>query len=198
MKKTFTINLGGQVFNIDDDAYMKLNNYLSSVEHHFRDESDKREISDIESRIAELFVTELKPGKQVISLSEVDKVIGILGKPEEIGEDAGDGTYSYSTTYSYSYRRIYRDPDNRIIGGVCSGISAYFHMDPLILRIVFLVAFFGFGVGLLIYIILWIVIPEAKTTAQKLEMRGEPVTITNIGKSIRNEFNNVKKKMKQV
>ena len=91
---------------------------------------------------------------------------------------------------------MYRDPDHRILGGVCSGMGAYWHIDPLIVRILFLVTFFGFGIGLLIYLLLWVVIPVARTTAQKLEMRGEPVTVENIKRFVREEFRNVKKNIK--
>jgi len=91
---------------------------------------------------------------------------------------------------------MYRDPDTRIFGGVCGGMGEYWHIDPLILRVLFLIAFFGFGIGLLIYVLLWIVIPVAKTTAQKLEMRGEPVTVENIKRFVREEFRNVKKSIR--
>jgi len=93
------------------------------------------------------------------------------------------------------YKRMYRDQDNRILGGVCSGMGAYFRIDPIILRIIFVVAVLGFASGLIIYLILWVVIPEAKTTAQKLEMRGEPVNVSNIGKTVKEEFNRVKNNM---
>ena len=98
---------------------------------------------------------------------------------------------SYETT-----KRLYRDPDNRVLGGVCGGLGAYFNNDPLLFRILFIIIFFGMGSGLIIYLILWIAIPEARTTAQKLEMRGEPITIENIKKAVREEFENVKKNMK--
>ena len=94
-----------------------------------------------------------------------------------------------------SQRRIYRDPDRRVFGGVCAGISAYLDWDPLIMRIIFAVLIFAGGIGVGLYLVLWIVLPEAKTTAQKLEMRGDPVTIGNITDSVRQEFNTVKEKM---
>lgn len=199
MKKTVSVNLGGFVFNIDEDAYNELQVYLSLIESHFEREKGRQEIiDDIEARIAELFKAKTGGGKEVINADDVQEVIKILGKPEEMGE--GESTEfeqdePYTNSYR-SYRRIYRDADNRIIGGVCSGLAAYWHFDPLILRIIFIVAFLGFGVGLFIYLILWIVIPEAKTIAQKLEMRGEPVTASNIGKAVKNEFNNFRKNMK--
>ena len=98
---------------------------------------------------------------------------------------------NYKTT-----KRLYRDPDNRIIGGVCGGLSAYFNTDPILFRILFILISLGMGSGLIIYIILWIAIPEAATTAQRLEMRGEAVTIENIKRAVREEFENIKKNMK--
>lgn len=197
MKKTITINLGGIVFNIDDDAYAKLKNYLDQIEHYFSGEKEGKEIlSDIENRIAELFQERIKDSARVVDLKDVNEVIGILGDPQEIGDPEGTNGTGRKTRYTSSaYRRIYRDPDNRILGGVCSGMGAYWQIDPLIFRIIFLVAFLGLGVGLIIYLILWIVIPEAKTAAQKLEMHGEPVNVSNIGKKVKEEFNNVKDKM---
>jgi len=197
MKKTINVNLGGIVFNIDDDAYIKLKAYLDQIEIYFANEKEGREILvDIENRMAELFQERSKGTGRVIAMEDVDEVIRILGKPEEIGdpENGYEKTRS-SRSSSYRYRRIYRDPDNRVLGGVCSGMGAYWQIDPLVIRILFLVAFFGFGIGLIIYLILWIVIPEAKTAAQKLEMKGEPVNISNIGKTVKEEFNNVKNRM---
>jgi len=120
----------------------------------------------------------------------VEEVMAILGTPEDIsgGEPAGE-------VPPRSHRRIYRDPDRRVFGGVCAGISAYLDWDPLIMRILFTVLIFAGGFGLGLYLILWIVLPEARTTAQKLEMRGDPVTIENIKDTVRQEFNTVKEKM---
>lgn len=147
-------------------------------------------MSDIEGRISELFRGKLSSYKQVITMKDVEEVMAILGSPEDIsgGEPAGE-------VPPRSQRRMYRDPDRRIIGGVCAGISAYLDWDPLIIRIIFAALIFAGGFGLLLYLILWIVLPEAKTTAQKLEMRGDPVTIENIKDSVRQEFNTVKEKM---
>ena len=129
-------------------------------------------------------------------MDDVDEMITIMGNPEEFDDEKDDGSFQASSFTASGYRRMYRDPDNRVLGGVCGGMGAYWHIDPVILRIIFVLAFLGFGVGLLIYILLWIVIPEAKTTAQKLEMKGEPVTISNIGRFVKDEFGNVKKNMK--
>jgi phage shock protein PspC (stress-responsive transcriptional regulator) len=198
MKKTLSINLSGMVFDIDDDAYRELQIYLTQIESHFADAEESKEIlADIEARIAELFKEKVNGSKQVIIIEDVEEVIKILGRPEEIGESVDSSEESKRDRFGPSgYRRIYRDPDNRILGGVCSGMGAYFHIDPIIIRIIFVIGtLIGIGTGLIIYLILWIVIPEAKTTVQKLEMKGEPVNISNIGKSVKEEFNRVRKNM---
>lgn len=197
MKRAISINLGGIVFNIDDDAYRELQAYLTKIENCFSDREESKEImNDIEVRIAELFNERITDYKQVITSKDVHEIIEIMGKPEQIGETGKESTHEHRERFGPSgYRRMYRDPDNRILGGVCSGMSAYWRIDPIILRILFVLAFLGFGTGLIIYIILWIVIPEAKTKAQKLEMMGEKVNVSNIGKAFKEEFNNVKKNM---
>ncbi len=197
MKQTYSINLGGMVFNIDDDAYQVLKKYLEQIEMHFTDTSERQEImADIEARIGELFQERNKVPNRAIDLKEVKNVISILGDPDEIGEsENGSAPKSKEKYRSSSSRRMYRDPNNRILGGVCSGMGAYWQIDSLVFRIIFVITIFGF-VGPIIYLILWIVIPEAKTTAQKLEMRGEPVNISNIGKSVKEEFENIKSRMK--
>jgi phage shock protein PspC (stress-responsive transcriptional regulator) len=192
MKVTVNINLGGYAFNIDEDAYERLRQYMKSLEKEFSVESSAAEImSDIEGRIAELFRMRLNNFKQVITMKDVEEVMAILGSPELIS-----GTGTSDEPPPRSQRRIYRDPDRRVFGGVCAGISAYLDWDPLIMRIIFAILVLPGGFGLALYLILWIVLPEAKTTAQKLEMRGDPVTVENIRDSVKQEFETVKKKMK--
>ncbi|MBN2524148.1 MAG: PspC domain-containing protein [Bacteroidales bacterium] len=191
MKKTMTINLGGMVYHIDEDAYDKLKIYLDKVKNELRSVDGGEEIyQDIETRIAELFSERLSSNKQVITLNEVEDVIRIMGNPEDISGKTTEREYS---SKSRSYRRMFRDPDNRIIGGVCSGLAAYWRIDPTIVRLIFVIlAIFGMA-GVLIYLILWIVLPEANTVAQKLEMRGEAVNLSNIVDFFRQEFENVKR-----
>lgn len=197
MKQTYSVNIGGMSFNIDNDAYMTLKTYLDQIEAHFADEEGGKEImDDIEVRISELFQERIKGPKQVIDLNDVKEVMEILGDPDEIGETENGGDSRRKEKFGPSgYRRIYRDPDNRILGGVCSGMGAYWQIDPLVFRLLFVLAFLVFGVGLVLYLILWIVIPEAKTAAQKLEMKGKPVNISNIGKTVKEEFQNVRDRM---
>jgi phage shock protein PspC (stress-responsive transcriptional regulator) len=191
MKLTININLGGYPFNVDEDAYERLRQYMKSLEKEFSGESSASEImADIEGRIAELFKMRLNAYKQVITMKDVEEVMAILGSPEVIS-----GNSTSDERPPRSQRRIYRDPDRRVFGGVCAGISAYLDWDPLIMRIIFSILIIAGGFGLGLYLILWIVLPEAKTTAQKLEMRGDPVTVENIKDSVKQEFETVKKKM---
>ena len=191
MKVTVNVNLGGFPFNVDEDAYERLRQYMKSLEKEFSGESSASEImADIEGRIAELFKMRLNPYKQVITMKDVEEVMAILGSPEVIS-----GSSPSDERPPRSQRRIYRDTDRRVFGGVCAGISAYLDWDPLIMRIIFSILIVAGGFGLALYLILWIVLPEARTTAQKLEMRGDPVTVENIKDSVKQEFETVKKKM---
>jgi len=195
MKITVSINLGGYSFNIDEDAYGELKRYLKSLEIHFAVEESSSEILyDIETRMSELFRARLSAYKQVITMEDVRYAVSVLGTPEDISEEGGASAREKFSTPGY--HRMYRDPDRRIIGGVCSGMGAYWSIDPWIVRVIFLILTMMGGLGILIYLILYIVLPEAKTTSQKIEMKGAPVNIHNIKESVKNEFENVRKNMK--
>jgi len=191
MKKTMTVNIAGMVYHIDEDAFDRLNQYLGKVKDELHSIEGGSEIyQDIEIRIGELFNDRLKNNRHVIILSDVEEIIAIMGQPGDISGSSEGKEYS---SHSGNYRRMYRDPDNRIIGGVCSGLAAYWRIDPTLVRLIFIVlAIFGMA-GVLIYLILWIILPEAHTVAQKLEMRGERVNLSNIGDFFRQEFENVKR-----
>ena len=195
MKITVSINLGGYSFNIDEDAYAELKRYLKNLELHFAEEESSSEIlSDIESRMGELFRASLTAYKQVITMDDVRQAISVLGTPEDISDN--ESTSAREKFSSPGYHRMYRDPDNRIIGGVCAGMGAYWRIEPWLVRVIFFILAIMGGFGILLYLILYIVIPEAKTTAQKIEMKGEPVNIHNIKESVKKEFDTVTKKMK--
>jgi len=197
MKKALKINLSGQIFHIDEDAYEKLKVYLDTISSHFSNASESKEIiSDIELRIAELFREKMSSENQVISIKEVDEVIDIMGRPEEIADDE-EPTGSKRNREQRASRRLYRDPENAVIGGVCSGLSAYFNVDVLLIRILFIIFFFFGGGSLFLYIILWIAVPRAETAAEKLEMKGEKVNVNNIEKAIREEYDEVKDNLKK-
>ncbi|MDX9928760.1 MAG: PspC domain-containing protein [Bacteroidales bacterium] len=196
MKVTVNINIGGYAFHIDEDAYHELKAYLRSLELHFTGEEGASEImADIEERMSELFRARLGTYRQVISSEDVREVMKIMGAPEDFVDQ--DSYSSEEKFTSASSRRMYRDPDNRMIGGVCSGMAAYWRLDPVIPRVIFLALIFAGGLGIFAYLILWIVLPEARTTAQKIEMKGDPVNVHNIKESVRQEFERVKKNFKK-
>lgn len=192
MKKTTTIHLSGVLFNIEEEAYEKLSQYLKSIENHFSENPGKKEIlEDIENRIAELFSEKLNlTKKQVITLDDVNEIISILGHAEQFDDHKEQETY---TSTGSAKKRFYRNPDDKVLGGVCGGIAAYFDIDPLWIRLAWAILFFVFGTGILFYILLWIIIPEAKTSSQKLEMRGEKINISNISKGISDDLNRLGK-----
>jgi phage shock protein PspC (stress-responsive transcriptional regulator) len=196
MNKTTSINLGGYFFHIDEDAFRKLSNYFDAVKRSLSPDGREEIINDIESRISELFTEKLGSTKQVIGLKEVDDIITIMGQPEDykIEEETPKNDFQSNYTSSSSSKKLYRDKENSFLGGVLSGLGHYFGVDPLWLRIIMVILFFGFGTGLVLYIILWILIPEAVTTSQKLEMKGEPINISNIEKKVKEGFNEISDK----
>jgi len=186
MNKTIAINIAGLIFNIEEEAFQILHSYLESIRINFSDANERDEImGDIEARIAELFQLEISDRKEVITLKDVDKVISIMGQPEDYQTDEDtDQQYEHREEYTKFKKRLFRDRENATIGGVCSGLGAYFGLDPVIFKIGFVITALLGGSGGFIYIIMLFVIPEAKTTAEKLQMRGEKVNIDNIKKHI--------------
>lgn len=198
MNKTITINLGGIVFHIEEVAYEKLRKYLDSLRQHFSYSESKHEIiADIESRIAEMFQQKTKNIREAVILLDVDEAISAMGNPEEFGSER-EGNEKEKAFTSNGFKRFFRNQDDRVLGGVCSGIAAYLGIDSLWFRLAFALSFFFWGSGFLLYIILWIIIPKAKTTAEKLEMRGERVDVSNIEKTIKEEFESLKNKYQNI
>jgi phage shock protein PspC (stress-responsive transcriptional regulator) len=189
MNKTVTVNIGGIVFHIDENAYDRFKKYLESIRSHFTQAEGRDEImQDIESRIAEMFQEKIKGSKHVITLEDVEQVTSQMGKPEEFGdEEEQQNTEPVVTEGTRQKRRLFRNPDDKLLGGVCSGIASYFDFDAVWIRLVWLVSILFFGTGFFLYIILWIIIPEAKTTAEKLQMKGEKVNVSNIEKTNKEE-----------
>ena len=200
MNKTININLGGFFFHIDEIAFQKLRRYLDSISRSLSDDPQGKNeiISDIEARISELLSEKITDARQVVNESDIDEVIKIMGQPEDYAE-AEEGyaneNYNYQRRTNSNGKKLFRDGDDKFLGGVASGIAHYFNVDTVWIRLAFiLLAFSGFSI--LTYIILWIVIPEAGTTAEKLQMEGEPVNIDNIEKKIREEFSNFSETIK--
>lgn len=263
MKKNISINIGGIIFHIEEDGYEKLQNYLTQINTYFKKYDDYSEIiSDIESRIAEIFSNKLDKDKEVINSEDIEQLIVTMGTVSDFASmEEGDETFesASSETEMEGSKRLYRDKKRKIIGGVCAGLAHYFKVDALWARILFLVLFFGFliippasglalivyialwiavpgredieedkrikklyrnpddkviggvssglaayfnvdvaiirlvfllsvlffGSGLIVYIVLWIIAPEAETMTEKMQMKGDPVTLSNIETSVK-------------
>lgn len=210
MNEILNVNLGGYPFTIDNDAYHQINKYLNAIQRHFADSDGCDEIlDDIEARMAELF-TEFLQGKQIITLKELDAVIKVMGKPEDFGaesyddedvEDMQKESTSFKDRYSHikTGKRFYRDPEEKVIGGVCGGIAAYFGIEnPMWIRLGFIALIFIGGIPIIIYPILWAIVPEAKTAGDKLKMRGEPATVSNIARTVEQELNELSDKITEM
>lgn len=209
MKKTFNINIAGFPFVIDEDAYNLLNDYLKTIEHAFRHVDGAAElISDLESRIAELLLQSAEDGSAIITLADVEQIIARVGNPEEFVEDETvtiedeEGTTQTVNIESETVtpppyipdpprivKRLYRDPQNSMIGGVCSGLAWYIGWDVTWVRLLFVVlSIISYATWPIVYLVLWIVVPEARTPLQRMQMMGEQPTMENIGKTVTDNF----------
>lgn len=196
MKKTFSININGLLFNIDEDAFEKLSTYLRNLKKHFiGTEGGEDIVNDIEARIAELFKEQLKDHLSIVTLKDVDNVIHTLGQPFEMDEEISSAS-AKKKARSHHKKRIFRDLDNNMLAGVAAGLAAYFFVDSLIIRLLFILSVFMGGVGIIIYITLWVLTPVANTTAEKLEMEGEKVDIHSIEKKVTQELSVLKDRFK--
>ncbi|MFZ4542618.1 MAG: GIN domain-containing protein [Saprospiraceae bacterium] len=202
MNKTLNINIGGYPFIINDDAYELLSRYLGSIHQHFKTSESYGEITgDIESRLAEIFQEKLG-ARQIIEMRDIQNAIEIMGKPEDFGAEPLDNPGNGSSFSRGDYRtgkRLFRDPEDKVFGGVCSGIAAYFGIsDPLWVRILFVILVFVFGLSIIFYFVLWVAIPEAISSADRLAMRGQPINVSNIAKVVEEEFNNISESISNV
>ncbi len=196
MNKTININLGGLLFHVNDDAYQLLNDYLLSLKNHFSTEKGADEImNDIEIRFAELFQKKILPTKSTINMADVQEAISAMGKPENFNYDENQ-THQAKRSYvnNSTQKRFFRDPDERVIGGVCSGLAHYFGISVYVIRIFLLLLIFAGFSGVLIYFILWAVLPAARSTSEKLAMKGQAANIDNIQRQFNNEIHDVNNK----
>jgi phage shock protein PspC (stress-responsive transcriptional regulator) len=213
MNKVFNINLGGYPFTIDENAYHHLKQYLSAIDSHFKNSDGFDDITtDIEARLAEIF-SETLQGRQIVMLKDVQGAINIMGTPEDFGaesnysaipeeekEEASEETNEgiFKKKMQRFGKRMYRNPEETVVGGVASGVSAYFGIEePLWIRIAFVLFIVGGGFGIPLYVILWAVLPEAKTAKQKLEMRGEKIDVNSIAKTIEEEVTHIKDRFQE-
>lgn len=200
MNKIITINLAGQAIAIDEKAYEVLNKYLASLERHFSKSSNTDEImEDIEARIAEMFNLKFKSGHTFIDRKAVDEAIAVMGNPSDMDEGIDEEHYSEYQENRGSQstsKKLYRSADDKILGGVCAGVAAYFNLDPSLVRIATLLLFFFGGLSFLPYLILWIILPEARTPQEKYRMHGVMPDIDDIAKRVRTEAENVAQNIK--
>jgi phage shock protein PspC (stress-responsive transcriptional regulator) len=202
MNKTVNINLANTLFHIDDEAYNKLRRYLESIKRSFSGTVGSDEIiADIEARVAELFLEKMENDRQVITQKEVDAVITIMGQPEDymVDEDIFEDQPKASQPKSErKTKKLYRDLDQKYIGGVCSGLEYYLGFDALWIRLIFILLAVFTGFGFIAYILLWILVPEASSTSQKLDMTGKPINISNIERKVKEGFDDVSDAVKSV
>lgn len=197
MNKTIIININGIIFHIEEDAYEILKSYMTGIKKHFAGTDDSLEITtDIENRIAEMF-TELlkKDGKQVIVTADVTSVILQMGTIEDFSTEEHEPVFASGSSDIYTDRRLFRDPEDHLIGGVAAGIANYFGIEAVWVRLAFVVAFFGAGSGLLVYILLWAIIPRANTRTEKMAMKGEKADLQGFKRSFDEELKNVRQSL---
>lgn len=191
MNKTIIININGTVFHIEEEAYEVLQAYMTDIKRHFSYSRDNEEIvTDIENRLAEMFSERLAELKsEVVTQPDVNDIIGRMGSASQF--DLGEDEENTATSYSREERKLFRDPDNRAIGGVCAGLAHYFNTEPRWIRLITLLITLLWGTGLVIYAILWIILPIAKTRADKMAMKGEAVTLQNFKKNFEREMDSI-------
>ncbi|RKR81365.1 phage shock protein C (PspC) family protein [Mucilaginibacter gracilis] len=194
MNKTIIININGTIFHIEEDAYEVLRSYMTDVKRHFANEEDSMEITtDIENRIAEMFTEILvREARQVVITADVTTVISQMGTIEdfETGTDHANASYTDHQTFA-SNRKLFRDPDDHLLGGVCAGIANYFDVDAVWIRLAFAIAVIFGGTGLMAYIILWIIVPKANTRADKMAMKGEKLDLKGFMRNFEEEVKTV-------
>ncbi len=204
MNPTINVNIGGYPFIIDEDAFDKLQEYLDIIEHHFSSSEGCEEIvHDIELRFAEL-LSERTNKRPIIGLRDVDQAIKILGTPEEFGAEddrfrSRHENYDEEPAMRPKGKRLYRNPDDKVIGGVCSGLAAYFGMnDPIWIRLIFVISFAAGGAGFIVYLFLLIAVPKAKTPSDRLAMHGRPINVENIAQQVEDGIDQLTYKLDEI
>ncbi len=215
MQRIIQINIAGRVIPIEENAYQLLKDYINSIDRQFANEDGKEDIiQDIENRIAELFNIRLQNGSPAIDNTDVQKVIETLGAASDLHDGSAKSSsqsssagpnanrqqqYQQYQQYQNNNRRLYRNPYDKVLGGVCSGLASYFDVDPVVVRLIFALLAFGVGVGFLAYIIAWIVIPVARTPEELSNMRGgEPMDFHTMTQNMGEELQDLKKRAEQM
>jgi phage shock protein PspC (stress-responsive transcriptional regulator) len=203
MKRTVSVNIKGMNFLIEEDAYELLQQYIDRLTHVFRNDKGSKEIiEDIELRVAELCLSKLNDRKQVVEIDDIRSILNTLGDPAQFVDEEVTDSENYSQTstdkkQNSGEKRLFRDLDNASIAGVCSGIANYLNIDVVIIRAIFLVIFLFGGFGFPLYVILWIVIPKANTTIDKLRMRGKPITVESVKEEVETAAERLTKESKR-
>jgi len=191
MNKTVTINLASILFHIDEEAFNKLKEYLDAIKESLASEEGKEEITaDIEARIAEIFNEKKQFEQQVISIAEVDDVIEIMGQPEDYSvDDEPNGDTESKQKGTSQIKKLFRDPLDSYVGGVSAGLGHYFGLDPIWMRIIWVLLVLGSsGAFIFVYLGFWFFVPKANSTADQLAMKGQPITISTIEQKVKEEF----------
>lgn len=189
MKQVLNVGIGGRSFVIDEDAFDRLSAYLDDFRSRTGMGYQTKEVmDDLEMRIAEIFTESLSSRQEVVDISLVERVIAQLGMPDGSAAPGGPGPSGGRNSGEYWHpgdsgrpvRKLYRDKDHNVIGGVASGLACYFDVDVLVIRILFVCLFLFGSFGGWIYLILWIAVPAARTSAEKCRMHGLSVTAENM------------------
>ena len=194
MVETRNISLGGCLFHVELPAYEKLNRYLEELKQVLRGAEGEGEIlEEVEYRLAELFQTTLGDARRAVNLQDVERACAQLGapadfSPEDAAGGASEGSYERDGAPRSSHRRLFRDPDDSVFGGVCAGLAHRIGADPVILRAVMIVLCLFSGAGIPLYLILWVIVPKARTAAERLAMMGDPVTVESIRSTVEKQM----------
>ena len=203
MEKTIIINIGNTIIHIEESAYDTLKVYLNEVKLYFANHADDLEIiTDIENRIAELFTEQMEAQKkQVVDAADVHHVIAQMGSVKDfdtVEENDEEPAFQPGYQHQYAEKKLYRDLDDRVVAGVCSGIAHFLNTEAKWIRVaVLLMAFLG-GFGILVYMILWIIMPKAQSRVEKMEMKGEPANLQGFQKNLDEELQAVKERLGEV
>lgn len=197
MNKTIIININGIVFHIEEDAYEVLRTYMTEVKRHFAYSPDSDEIvTDIENRLAEMFNERLNAdNRQVIITADVESITERMGNVSDFDIDDDDQPVRLTDPIYKAEKKLFRDTDDRIISGICAGIAHYFGIGPRWIRLLAIISLF-LGIGIPVYLILWLVIPKAVTRADKMAMKGEPINIQSFKKNFDEELAGLKHGLK--
>ncbi|MGM9474886.1 PspC domain-containing protein [Pedobacter sp. GSP4] len=203
MEKTIIINIGNTIIHIEESAYELLKAYLNEVKQHFVNHADDLEIvTDIENRIAELLTEQLEEQKkQVVDAANVNSVIAQMGRVQDFdtAEEGEEEPVSHNAyQYQFAEKKLYRDMDERVVAGVCAGIAHYVNIDAKWIRLAALLSIFLGGSGILVYAILWIIMPKAKSRIERMEMKGEPANLQGFQKNLDEELQAVRERLGEV